>query len=102
VRSLASCEGLLTAAGFETSSEALFCGKKLLVIPLQGQYEQRCNAEALRRMGVAVAPAFEARILRAWLEQASPRRCEFRQNAPDVVETLLRHCQAPHDRAGFA
>jgi uncharacterized protein (TIGR00661 family) len=100
VHSLAGCEGLLTAAGFETSSEALFCGKKLFVIPLQGQYEQQCNAEALRRMGVTVAPTFDERILHAWLEQASPLRCAFRQNVLDVVEALLHRCQMRYDRGG--
>jgi len=102
VHSLAGCEGLLTAAGFETSSEALFCGKKLLVIPMQGQYEQQCNAEALRRMGVAVSPAFEERFLRSWIEQSSPLRCEFRHNVPDVVEALLHRCHTRHNHAGYA
>jgi uncharacterized protein (TIGR00661 family) len=99
VHSLASCEGLLTAAGFETASETLFCGKKLLVIPMKGQYEQQCNAEALRRMGVRVSPTLDEPVLRSWLEQASPLRCEFRQNVPDVVEVLLHRCHMQRHQA---
>ena len=51
-RSLISCHGIITGAGFETPAEALWLGKKLMVIPIGGQYEQDCNAEALKRMGV--------------------------------------------------
>jgi uncharacterized protein (TIGR00661 family) len=51
-KSLISCHGIMTGAGFETPAEALWLGKKLLVIPIGGQYEQECNGEALKRMGV--------------------------------------------------
>lgn len=44
-----SCEGIITAGGFETTSEALYLGKKALVIPIEGQYEQECNAAALKQ-----------------------------------------------------
>lgn len=50
--SLRNCHGVITASGFQTPSEALFLGKKLMVIPIKGQYEQECNAESLKRMGV--------------------------------------------------
>lgn len=50
--SLIHCHGLLTGGGFETPAEALYLGKKLLTIPIQGQYEQACNAAALENMGI--------------------------------------------------
>ena len=50
--SLENCKGVICGAGFELSAEALFLGKKLLVIPLRGQIEQRCNVAALDRLGV--------------------------------------------------
>ncbi|MET3112896.1 uncharacterized protein (TIGR00661 family) [Pedobacter sp. CG_S7] len=52
--SLASCEGLFTGGGFEGPAEALFLGKKLLVMPMRFQYEQQCNAYALKQMGFPV------------------------------------------------
>lgn len=52
--SLASCDGLLTGGGFEAPAEALFLGKRLMMVPQRRQYEQRCNAEAARRLGVEV------------------------------------------------
>ena len=50
--SLANCEGLLTGGGFEGPAEALFLQKKVLMIPMKGQYEQQCNALAASKMGV--------------------------------------------------
>ena len=53
-RSLLSCHGLITGGGFETPSEALYLGKKLISIPIKNHYEQQCNAEAIKQMGVKV------------------------------------------------
>jgi uncharacterized protein (TIGR00661 family) len=54
ITSLVTCTGVLCGAGFETPAEALFLKKKLMVIPMKGQYEQQCNAAALKEMGVPV------------------------------------------------
>jgi uncharacterized protein (TIGR00661 family) len=53
-KSLLSCHGLITGGGFETPSEALFLGKKLISIPIRNHYEQQCNAAALKKLGVMV------------------------------------------------
>lgn len=53
-QSLINCEGIITGGGFETPSEALFLGKKILSIPIRDHYEQECNAAALKKMGVPV------------------------------------------------
>lgn len=70
VSSISTCEGILCAAGFETPAEAIFMNKKLLVVPVKGQYEQLCNAEALKELGVPVlkkiSPA-KHKKLAAWL-----------------------------------
>jgi uncharacterized protein (TIGR00661 family) len=51
-KSLLNCHGIICGAGFETPAEALHLGKKILAIPIKGQYEQVCNAAALNEMGV--------------------------------------------------
>jgi uncharacterized protein (TIGR00661 family) len=53
-KSLLSCHGLITGGGFETPSEALYLGKKLISIPIKNHYEQQCNAAAIKQMGVKV------------------------------------------------
>ncbi len=52
--SILSCEGLFTGGGFEGPAEALFLGKKLLVAPMRFQYEQQCNAYALKQFGLPI------------------------------------------------
>ena len=54
IESMINCAGVLCGGGFETPAEALFLKKKLMVIPMKGQYEQQCNAAALETMGVPV------------------------------------------------
>lgn len=56
IASMVSSNGVLCGSGFETPAEALYLKKKLLVIPMKGQYEQHCNAASLEEMGVAVVP----------------------------------------------
>lgn len=63
LESLATCTGLLTGGGFEAPAEALYLNKKLLVVPMKGQYEQQCNAEALRLLGVTVIKSMDERHL---------------------------------------
>jgi uncharacterized protein (TIGR00661 family) len=55
-KSLIHCSGIICGSGFETPAEALHLGKRLMTVPLRGQYEQQCNAEALREMGVVCLP----------------------------------------------
>ncbi|HVX00639.1 MAG TPA: glycosyltransferase family protein [Candidatus Babeliaceae bacterium] len=54
IQSIVTSTGVLCGAGFETPAEVLFLRKKLMVVPMKGQYEQQCNAAALKQMGVPV------------------------------------------------
>ena len=47
---LLKCSGVITGGGFETVAEALYLNKRVLTIPIKGQYEQECNAEATNRI----------------------------------------------------
>jgi len=44
LQKMASCRGLVCTAGFESVCEAMYFGKWVMMIPVQGQYEQACNA----------------------------------------------------------
>lgn len=62
--------GVLTGAGFETCAEALYLGKKLFVIPIRHQYEQKCNSAALQQMGATVARSVNEKLtarLHTWI-----------------------------------
>jgi uncharacterized protein (TIGR00661 family) len=84
-QSLLSCDGIICGAGFETPAEALFLGKKLLVIPMTGQYEQECNAAALAALGHTVIPRLETRYIpriAAWTMQAPQPPLRFETHYP--------------------
>ena len=51
---LASCRGVVATAGFSLLSECLYLRKKMLLLPVQGQYEQIVNARYAERFGVAL------------------------------------------------
>ena len=93
--SLIHCTGVLTSAGFETPAEALYLGKKLMTIPIKGQYEQACNAAALQLMGVHVVHQIETDFidhLRQWVWSHMPGRMLF----PDMTEQALETAFALH------
>lgn len=52
ISSFVNSHGIIANAGFQTSAEALYMSKKLMVIPVKGQYEQESNAFALQKLGI--------------------------------------------------
>jgi uncharacterized protein (TIGR00661 family) len=92
-KSLASASGVLCGAGFETPAEALYLGKKLMVIPMKGQYEQQCNAAALKAMGVGVLkglkPRYEERI-QSWLEGNTRVAVNYPDQTDQVLSRLVK------------
>jgi len=86
-RALANCSGLVCAAGFGATTEALHLGKKMLVIPMKAQLEQQFNARWLAGKGVTVLSEFhadKARHIRFWLEEGKALRLTF----PDITASL--------------
>ena len=82
----ADCGGIICSAGFGACSEAIHYGKKLLVLPLQGQMEQLSNAAALHQLGYGrVVDKLNRQQLSSWLQQASPEATRF----PDVAGLIV-------------
>ncbi|SHF73685.1 conserved hypothetical protein [Fodinibius roseus] len=89
--SFASCRGVICSAGFETCAEAMYLGKKLLVVPIRHQYEQACNAAALEEMGVTTLERLEDRSLQIWnwLEHQHLATIDEIAEPREVVEQIL-------------
>jgi uncharacterized protein (TIGR00661 family) len=90
--SVASCTGVLCGAGFETPAETLYLGKKLMVIPMRGQYEQQCNAAFLETMQVPVIPALHKKHRAAigdWLANGQALEVHYPDNIRNVVAKVL-------------
>jgi len=49
---LASCDTYVGTAGFQAISEAFYLGKKIVVQPIDGHYEQKWNAARLEELGM--------------------------------------------------
>jgi uncharacterized protein (TIGR00661 family) len=92
VRSLVSCDAFLAGAGFEGPAEALHLGKKLMVVPLGGQYEQWCNAAALSRLHVPVLERVtptESDRIRDWAHSKERVEIRFPNIMGELIERVL-------------
>lgn len=92
LQSLAQSSGLVTAAGFESPAEAMFLGKKVLCVPMQNQYEQQCNAAAMKQMGVTVINKIEENFtgrLKSWIHFAKPVKVHFPNQTAQIVASLF-------------
>jgi uncharacterized protein (TIGR00661 family) len=88
IESLISCTGILCGAGFETPAEALYLKKKLLVIPMKGQYEQQCNAASLATLGVPVLKSLKDKHLdkiKSWTRNPQSIPVLY----PDITEKII-------------
>jgi uncharacterized protein (TIGR00661 family) len=92
IESVVSCQGVLCGAGFETPAEVLHLNKKLLVVPMKGQYEQHCNAAALKNLKVPVLKKVKKRSLKKiekWLDEGKPLNISFPDIAAKAVEKMM-------------
>ncbi|MDB5121078.1 MAG: glycosyl transferase [Sphingobacteriales bacterium] len=91
-KSLANSSGLLTGAGFEGPAEALYMGKKVLVIPMKYQYEQQCNAESLREIGVQIVKSIDkdfVMVLKQWLFDSKVVKVNFPNETAAIIQNLI-------------
>lgn len=92
IKSMASASGVLCGAGFETPAEALFLQKKLMVIPMKNQYEQKCNAKALEELGVDVIKKLSTKNLNKiakWISSTKTVQVNYPDTTKDIIESLL-------------
>lgn len=90
--SMIHAAGVITGAGFETPAEALVLGKKLMCLPIRGQYEQLCNAAALQNFGVPVLSSIEQTFpdeICSWLQAAAPGKLELKHSTASIVSKVI-------------
>ncbi|MEJ7694945.1 glycosyltransferase family protein [Daejeonella sp.] len=95
--SMASSSGVLCGAGFETPAEALFLGKKLMVIPMKNQYEQHLNAAALQAMKVPVIKNLKPKyqpLISEWLEHGQKIAVNYPDITQKVIDMIVKKHQA--------
>lgn len=91
--SLSTCEGLFTGGGFEGPAEALFLGKKLLVAPMRFQFEQQCNAYALKQFGLPVIWGSNKKwipIIKDWVEKPQTHTFDFPDETAQIIDDMVK------------
>jgi uncharacterized protein (TIGR00661 family) len=86
---LVTSGGVVCNGGFELPSEALALGKKLLIKPLQGQFEQLSNAATLESLGLGVTMQhLEPEQLSIWLKDNYAESTKYPNVAKEIVSWL--------------
>lgn len=91
-KSMINCTGIITGAGFETPAEALYLCKKLLCLPIKGQYEQLCNAEALKNFDVPVISGVDENFsthINNWLQNDTPYKLKLTHTTGEIIDTVI-------------
>ncbi|MBC3621474.1 MJ1255/VC2487 family glycosyltransferase [Vibrio metschnikovii] len=91
------CSGVIANGGFELPSEALSLGKKLLLKPLIGQFEQQSNVATLELLGLAASMnSLDAFVISGWLNEQDIERVHYPDVAGAIVDWLLNGNWACH------
>ena len=88
INSMAASKGVICGAGFETPAEAMYLGKKLLVVPMSNQFEQHYNAAALKTLGVKVIKKINKinyPKIKEWIDSDFKIEIEY----PDITNTVI-------------
>ena len=91
--SLMNCHGMITSAGFETPAEALYLGKKLMIVPISGQYEQMCNAAALEKsFGIKSIKSIDEKFSTQfydWVSNKIFKKLDLADNTEKIIEKVF-------------
>ncbi len=96
-QSMITSNGIITGAGFETPAEALYLGKKLMCLPIKGQYEQLCNAEALKNFNVPVVQSIDqnfAAVVEHWLTSINPQPLQLSHSTYNIVQLVMEKARS--------
>ncbi len=87
---MSRCAGLVCTAGFESVSEALFLGKPVLAVPVEGHYEQLCNAYEVEKLGCGVrSDQFDMNLLTQFAAQHDAMQNDFRTWVLEAEERVM-------------
>ena len=92
-KKIGSCYGIICAAGFSITSEAIFLGKPMLVVPVKAHIEQQFNAAALNNEGVAVLKEFSLKYLNEitkWIKSPKVLKINYKDQSEEIVDKILK------------
>ncbi len=88
---LRACRGVICNGGFELPSESLSLGKKLLLKPLKGQFEQQSNVATLEALGLATSmQQLDTSIMNQWVNEELAEPVYYPNVANEIVNWLVQ------------
>ena len=100
---MARCRGFVSTAGFESIAEAMYLGTPVLAIPVEGHYEQLCNAVDAVRAGAGIRSfQFDIDRLQGAVSQASVDGAHFRAWVRRARLRFVREIEAAANQQGAA
>jgi len=104
IESFISCRGIITAAGFTATTEALYLGKKMLIIPIKNHFEQSLNAKKLELMGVKALKKIDwgfGRELNDWFSNYDSIQVDYPDIIPEIIQNIINFAEEPNNKSKF-
>lgn len=89
---MAGCNGLISSAGFESVCEAFYLDKPVFMVPVEGHFEQLCNAYDAKAAGVGIFDSkFRIEKFISWLPSHISQSENFRKWENRAEELFIRN-----------
>ena len=88
---LMRCKGVICHTGFQLTSECLYLGKKLLVVPIKHQIEQIYNTRTLSKFGVISSENLEVPIFDDFFQNDYSVKLNYIDEMKSLSERILSH-----------
>lgn len=89
MKDLTNCSNVISTAGFQTIAEALFSKKNVLLIPIQGQPEQKANALLLKKYQVSSIRKLQVKKIHNWLTKQGKSSIQLQDDTEVIITRIL-------------
>ena len=96
---MARCGGFVSTAGFESIAEAMYLGKPVQVVPVEGHFEQFCNAfDTVRAQAGIRSATFDLSRLQDFRARRTVDAAPFRRWVREARGQFVREIEAAAQR----
>lgn len=88
---LIKSKGVICHTGFQLTSECLFLGKKLFVIPIKNQIEQIYNTKQLEKFGVLTSDKLDIKVFDDFFENDYSVRLNYIDEMAKICDRIVEY-----------